>query len=967
MLKRKPVDWLMARLARNARSRRKSLNWKRANDSRSQLAPAVVQELEDRLLLAAEINVLGNGVPIEDGDITPATFDGTVFADTQVNSTSTLTFTIVNTGDTDLNISNRSITAAGGFALGAANPVGVVAANGGTATASITFTPTAIGDFTATFTITSDDADEGTFNFDVMGSGIVTPNDPPVFTSNATISRPENVTTVTTVVATDPQVPATQTLTYSIEGGADQGLFMINGSSGVLTFNTAPDFENPADAGGDNVYNVQVGVTDGIIANPVTQDLTITITDNSPVTQSVTLPSGGGTYTVDVAGGNVVINQTAPSTSLIASISVNDLGNLIINGSSSADLVSLGALAGYSGTITFNASGGDDSFDASATSLNVSVLGGSGNDTVAGGGGNDTINGGSGDDSANGGSGNDTMIGASGSDTMFGGAGNDFLNGNSGLDVLSGDAGNDTLLGGAGTDNLDGGSDNDFVNGQGGRGDTVAGGGGSDTLLGDSSDTVISGSSITMPVTPPPPGLIGGTLNVQLPTTGGPFTVGTVTTQLQVTNNAGDVIAETATADVSSISITGSTSDDTVTLDASLSPDFTGTVTFFGGDGNDSFDSSDVSLNTSFSGGAGNDSLTGGGGVDVFNGGDGDDSATGGAGDDNLTGGGGTDIFFGNEGNDFLNGNSGSDTLAGGDGNDTILGGSGTDILDGNSGSDLVNGQGGFFDTVAGGGGGDDSLRGDSSDVLTSGGSGSSPADPGNPTGDVAADGTTLTAILPNGGGTFFVQVNGSGDIQVTDENLNPLMQSDISFAGLTSIVINGSSSDDDVIFLGANGLSSFTGLVTFNGFNGNDSLDLNQIAAANVVFDGGAGDDDLDSRNGGSANVIGGSGNDTLRTGSGADTINGGTGNDSIDAGAGNDSVRGEEGNDTIFGGTGNDFLNGNAGSDTIDGDDGDDTLLGGAGSDSLNGGLGNDIVRGQGGDPDTVIGGGGIDTVSS
>jgi hypothetical protein len=48
-------------------------------------------------------------------------------------------------------------------------------------------------------------------------------------------------------------------------------------SSGELSFITAPDFEIPLDAGGDNIYEVTVQVSDGALLD--TQALTVTITD----------------------------------------------------------------------------------------------------------------------------------------------------------------------------------------------------------------------------------------------------------------------------------------------------------------------------------------------------------------------------------------------------------------------------------------------------------------------------------------------------------------------------------------------------------------------------------------------------------------------------------------------------------------------------------------------------------------
>ena len=75
------------------------------------------------------------------------------------------------------------------------------------------------------------------------------------------MSIAENTTAVTTVTATDPD--AGQTLSYSIIGGADESKFTIDPTTGALSFITAPNFELPTDAGGNNVYDVIVQVSDG--------------------------------------------------------------------------------------------------------------------------------------------------------------------------------------------------------------------------------------------------------------------------------------------------------------------------------------------------------------------------------------------------------------------------------------------------------------------------------------------------------------------------------------------------------------------------------------------------------------------------------------------------------------------------------------------------------------------------------
>ena len=108
------------------------------------------------------------------------------------------------------------------------------------------------------------------------------PNAPPQITSGTAFTAPENQTAVTTVTATDPDLPA-QTLSYSIllptgtnGAGADGALFQIDPATGALSFKTAPDFEAPRDAGADNVYNLTVAVSDGA-GGVAQQNLAVTV------------------------------------------------------------------------------------------------------------------------------------------------------------------------------------------------------------------------------------------------------------------------------------------------------------------------------------------------------------------------------------------------------------------------------------------------------------------------------------------------------------------------------------------------------------------------------------------------------------------------------------------------------------------------------------------------------------------
>jgi glucose/arabinose dehydrogenase len=97
-------------------------------------------------------------------------------------------------------------------------------------------------------------------------------NQPPNFTSAGAVSVVENVTDAYQATATDPEGSA---LTYSITGGADAARFSIT-PAGLLRFVSAPDFEAPADSDQDNIYDVQLSVTDGTASAGLAVRITVT-------------------------------------------------------------------------------------------------------------------------------------------------------------------------------------------------------------------------------------------------------------------------------------------------------------------------------------------------------------------------------------------------------------------------------------------------------------------------------------------------------------------------------------------------------------------------------------------------------------------------------------------------------------------------------------------------------------------
>lgn len=478
-----------------------------------------------------------------------------------------------------------------------------------------------------------------------IGIGDVNDN-APIFTSGTTASEAENTPTshvIYQAVATDADVTAANnTIAYSLTG-ADAGLFSIGSSTGAVTFNSSPDFENPADANGDNAYQITVHAQDG--AHDITRDVTITVTNIDGHT--ITGTSGGDTINgthgpngIGVSDGNQFATSEADTIN-------GGAGNDTIDGLGGDDTISGGAgndhLSGGTGNDTFLVSGTQDThdifdggsgtdtlhvtgnstltlagFDATASSIEVWV--GNGH-AVSGTSAADTFDLGgltsvSGLPYIDAGSGNDTVTGSDFADDLRGGAGNDTLNGGGGNDILTGDDGNDTLNGGGGNDILIGGNGTD----------TYHGGSGDDVLEVTGGFNVAASRSFSGS---------GGDTRLDI------FDGGGGTDTLQVTGNGALTLAG-FDAGASSIEVWAGNGHELKGTSAS-----------------DTFDlshlSSVVGLNF-VDGGNGGDTIIGSSFSDDLRGGSGNDTLNGGAANDSLTGGAGADTFV------FAQG-GGSDTI----------------------------------------------------------------------------------------------------------------------------------------------------------------------------------------------------------------------------------------------------------------------------------------------------------------
>lgn len=344
------------------------------------------------------------------------------------------------------------------------------------------------------------------------------------------------------------------------------------------------------------------------------------------------------------------------------------------------------------------------------------------------------------------------------------------------------------------------------------------------------------------------------------------------------------------------------------------------------------------------------------------------DAVSGGDGNDSLLGGGGRDRLDGGNGDDFVSGGGGNDSLVGGLGDNTLLGGGGRDVADYSArligvNLNLLHPGGGravhFDDTGllsyidqlgkienAYGGNGSDTFTGDNqSNVFIMGGE---------------AD----TVLGGHGDDTIYGY---SGDDSLRGGPGNDTIFGDFpaGFAGFT--LPDGSndtvhSRDGRDLLFGDGGNDRIVGGRTY-AIRNVTPFDPGELFATRQILDpsGGASPDDRD-------NLAGGAGNDTLDGGSAGDTHAGDL-----------DIPRSAEGVDTIdyslrtvavsitLGGSGGETGEGDSiGSiEHAVGGAGDDSIVGTDGpANSLVGGGGNDTIRGRGGN-DSLVGGAGADVL--
>ena len=234
-----------------------------------------------------------------------------------LGSPTNFVFTVSNPGTSNLILTGPiTITGASQFVLNSTFGTTTVPA-GGSTTFSIDFTPDGAGPFTATVTFGTNDCDEGTYNFQISGSGSVSP---PVanFTGN-----PTTICQGSTITYTDASTGASG-WTWSFPSGTP------NSATGVgphtITYNTA------------GTFNAQLDVTNAFGSDSEIKTNYVTVIAGTgtalPITQGFTgaaFPPAGWTInnggladtwvrsttqgTAPTAGNSAVINNFTNNTS----------------------------------------------------------------------------------------------------------------------------------------------------------------------------------------------------------------------------------------------------------------------------------------------------------------------------------------------------------------------------------------------------------------------------------------------------------------------------------------------------------------------------------------------------------------------------------------------------------------------------------------------------------------------------
>jgi len=216
--------------------------------------------------LGPEIDIIGNGNSITNGDITPILGDHTDFGSAVVGDpTIVRTYTVTNSGTTDLTLSNLAVTASQ-FSVGTlASPVSA----GGATTFTVTYTSAVAAVHNATVSLVNDDSDENPYTFAITAETTAAP-EPEIDVTGSGVSIPDGATPPILGNHTDfgstTLAGSTIVRTYTVE----------NTGTALLTLT------DPATVSGAGAGQFTVGtLTDTTLNNGETATFTVTYTPSA--------------------------------------------------------------------------------------------------------------------------------------------------------------------------------------------------------------------------------------------------------------------------------------------------------------------------------------------------------------------------------------------------------------------------------------------------------------------------------------------------------------------------------------------------------------------------------------------------------------------------------------------------------------------------------------------------------------
>jgi Ca2+-binding RTX toxin-like protein len=573
-------------------------------------------------------------------------------------------------------------------------------------------------------------------------------------------------------------------------------------------------------------------------------------------------------------------------------------------------------------------------------------------------------------DNAYGGSGNDTISGNSLDNILRGGGGNDTLKGGGGADHLYGDAGNDTLKGGGGADYLDGGTG---VN---------------------TADYAASAAGVF----------------VDLLTRAGSGGDAQGDTLVNIQNVSGTQYADTLIGNSQANTLLGGDGNDVIYAEGSGDH-------LDGGNGTDwvVFFDSTAGVTVDLAAGIGSGGYAQGDSILNFENLEGSNFG------DNLSGTSGANIIYGFDGNDVINAREGADTVYAGNGNDRVIdtdfvnfdyydGGPGTDTIDysqvtfanGVVTINLATGQtsvsGGNTETILNfenvegsqggetiigdsnanrldGNGGNDTIIGGAGNDSLNGGAGADTLDggTGEDTASYAGSHAGVTVNLSTGTGSGG---DAQGDTLLNIEDLQGSSLADVLTGNAGANIINGVGGADVMQGLGGNDtyyVDNAGDIVNEAAGGGIDrvlttvSYSLNagqQIESLSTTNSAGTGAINL-TGNAFAQTIVGNAGANVINGAAGADVMQGLGGNDTYYVDNAGDIVKEAVGGGidrvlttvsyTLTAGQEIESLSttNNTGTSAINlaGNAFAQTIVGNAGANVIDGGAGNDILRGLGG----------------